>query len=136
MKTERYGSRGYSPDLRSRLKSDYGSCCTSCHGTHQTPRIPANSSLGKFAVSCRVLESDRAEVQTPNAYLEALEKDIQMAEAGDPAARVRVAVRYERGQEFSQNCFEALGLYRKAADQDTFILQIDILGKVASFQGS
>jgi TPR repeat protein len=87
-------------------------------------------------VSCPVLESDRAEVQTPNAYLEALEKDIQMAEAGDAAAPVRVAVRYERGQEFSQNSFEALGLYRKATDQDTFILQIDILGKVASFQGS
>ena len=40
-----------------------------------------------------------------------------MAEGGDPAAQVRVAVRYERGQELSQNCFEALGLYLKAADQ-------------------
>ena len=59
----------------------------------------------------------RAEVQRPDAHPAALEKDMQMADGGDPAAQVRVAVRYERGQEVSQNCFEALDLYRKAADQ-------------------
>ena len=65
----------------------------------------------------------RAEVQGSNAHPEALQKDIQMAEAGDPAAQVRVAVRYERGQELSQNCFEALGLYLKAANQGYLMAQ-------------
>jgi len=58
-----------------------------------------------------------AEVQRSNARQEALQKDVRLAEAGDPAAQVRLAVRYERGQDVSQNCFEALDLYRKAADR-------------------
>ncbi len=65
----------------------------------------------------------RAEVQRPDARPDALQKDMQMAEAGDPAAQVRVALRYERGQELSQNCFEALGLYLKAADQGYLMAQ-------------
>ncbi len=65
----------------------------------------------------------RAEVQRPDVRPDALQKDIQMAEAGDPAAQVRVAVRYERGQELSKNCFEALGLYLKAADQGNLTAQ-------------
>ncbi len=65
----------------------------------------------------------RAEVQRPDTHPGALEKDIQMAEAGDPASQVRVALRYERGQELSQNCFEALALYRKAADQGYLMAQ-------------
>jgi hypothetical protein len=65
----------------------------------------------------------RAEVQRPDARPGTLEKDMQMAEAGDPAAQVRVAVRYERGQELSQDCFEALDLYRKAADQGYLMAQ-------------
>ncbi|MGO9687540.1 MAG: trypsin-like peptidase domain-containing protein [Syntrophobacteraceae bacterium] len=65
----------------------------------------------------------RAEVQRPDARPGTLEKDMQMAEAGDPAAQVRVAVRYERGQEVSQDCFEALDLYRKAADQGYLMAQ-------------
>ena len=65
----------------------------------------------------------RAEVQRPDANPGALQKDMQMAEAGDPAAQVRVALRYERGQELSQNCFEALGLYLKAADQGYLMAQ-------------
>ncbi len=58
-----------------------------------------------------------AETQWANARPEAFQKDVQMAESGDPAAQVRLAVRYEQGRDLSQNCFEALGLYRKAADQ-------------------
>ena len=68
----------------------------------------------------------RAVVQRPNAHPEALHKDMQMAEAGDPAAQVRVALRYERGQELSQNCFEALGLYLKAADQGYLMAQYNL----------
>jgi hypothetical protein len=61
--------------------------------------------------------SASTEVQRPNAQQEALRKDVQMAEAGDPAAQVRLALRYEQGQDMSQSCFDALSLYRKAADQ-------------------
>ena len=59
----------------------------------------------------------RAETQRANAQPEALQKDVQMADSGDPAAQVRLAVRYERGQDLFKNCFDALDLYRKAADQ-------------------
>jgi hypothetical protein len=59
----------------------------------------------------------RAETRLVNAKPGALDKDIQMAESGDPAAQVRLAVRYERGQDLSKNCFDVLALYRKAADR-------------------
>ncbi len=59
----------------------------------------------------------REEAQWSDTQPEALKKDIQMAESGDPAAQVRLAARYEQGRDLSQNCFEALNLYRKAADQ-------------------
>jgi hypothetical protein len=53
----------------------------------------------------------------PDSQADAIKKDMQLADSGDPAAQVRLAVRYEQGQDVSQNCFEALNLYRKAADQ-------------------
>ncbi len=58
-----------------------------------------------------------AEAQGANNRPEALQKDIQMAESDDQAAQVRLALRYEQGRDLSQNCFEALRLYRRAADQ-------------------
>jgi len=58
-----------------------------------------------------------AETRGANPKPDALQKDLQMAESGDPAAQVRLAVRYEQGRELSQNCFEALRLYRQAAEQ-------------------
>lgn len=39
------------------------------------------------------------------------------ADSGDPAGMVKLAVAYEQGQGVSKNCFEALSLYRKAANQ-------------------
>ena len=57
---------------------------------------------------------------------EALKKDVQMAESGDPAAQVRLAARYEQGQDLSQNCFEAFSLYRKAADQGNLSAQYHV----------
>jgi len=59
----------------------------------------------------------QAEVGGSKTQSNALQKDIQMAESGDPGAQVRVALRYEQGQGMTKNCFEALSLYRKAADQ-------------------
>jgi len=57
------------------------------------------------------------EAQRTNTPSEDLRIDRQMAESGDSAAQVRLAARYEKGQDVSQNCFEAFGLYRKAAEQ-------------------
>jgi hypothetical protein len=68
----------------------------------------------------------RAEAQWPDPQPEALKKDIQMAESGDPAARVRLAARYEQGRDLSKNCFEALSLYRKAADQGNLQAQYHV----------
>jgi hypothetical protein len=68
----------------------------------------------------------RAEAQWSNAQSEALQKDIQMAEAGDPDAQVRLAARYEQGQGLPQNCFDALSLYRKAADQGSLQAQYHV----------
>ncbi len=61
--------------------------------------------------------SGPAEVRRSNALPEAVQEDVQMAEAGDPAAQVRLADKYERGRELSRNCPVALSLYRKAADR-------------------
>ncbi len=65
--------------------------------------------------------SARATVETTsrqeNAQSGVLQKDIQMAESGDPMAQVRLGMRYEQGKDLPANCFEALNLYRKAANQ-------------------
>jgi hypothetical protein len=61
-----------------------------------------------------------------NRKPDALQKDIQMAESGDPAAQARVAARYENGQDLSQNCFEALRFYRKAAEQGYLQAQYNV----------
>jgi TPR repeat protein len=68
----------------------------------------------------------RNQVQEGKVQPEALQKDEQMADAGDPAAQVRLAIRYELGQDLSQNCFEALRLYRKAADQGYLVAQFHV----------
>jgi hypothetical protein len=60
---------------------------------------------------------ERTNAKGTNAQPNSFEKDTQMAESEDPAAQVRLAIRYEQGQGVSQNCFEALSLYRKAAEQ-------------------
>jgi hypothetical protein len=57
---------------------------------------------------------------------EALKEDIRMAESGDPAAEVRLASRYEQGQDLSRNCFEAFSLYHKAADQGNLPAQYSV----------
>jgi hypothetical protein len=58
----------------------------------------------------------RVDSRRANAQSEELRRDTQMAESGDSAAQVRLAARYEKGQDVSKNCFEALSLYRKAAE--------------------
>lgn len=67
-----------------------------------------------------------AATQAANALPDALQKDIQMADSGDPAAQVRLALRYEQGQDLYQNCFEALRFYRKAADQGYLQAQYNV----------
>jgi hypothetical protein len=68
----------------------------------------------------------QAEIQSSNTRPDPLKQDIKMAESGDPAAQVRLAARYELGQDLPANCFEALGLYRKAADQGNLQAQYNI----------
>jgi hypothetical protein len=64
--------------------------------------------------------------QWSNSRSEALRKDTQMAESGDSAAQVRLAARYEKGQDLSRDCFEALNLYRKAAEQGNLQAQYNV----------
>jgi hypothetical protein len=62
-----------------------------------------------------------------DAQSRATQKDTQMAEEGDSAAQVRLAARYEKGQDdLSKNCFEALDLYRKAAEQGNAQAQYNV----------
>ena len=61
-----------------------------------------------------------------DAQPEALQKDMQTAESGDPAAQVRLAVRYEQGRGLAQNCFEALRCYREAAEQGYLEAQYNV----------
>jgi TPR repeat protein len=74
----------------------------------------------------RELQTAPAATQAANAMPDALQKDIQMADSGDPAAQVRLALRYEQGQDLYQNCFEALRFYRKAADQGYLQAQYNV----------
>ena len=46
---------------------------------------------------------------------EALRREKEMAEAGDPGAQVKLGRRYEEGRGVGKMCSEALILYRKAA---------------------
>jgi hypothetical protein len=64
--------------------------------------------------------------QRPDSQPEVLKKDIQMADSGDPSAQLRLAARYEQGQDLSPNCFEAFNLYRKAADQGNLQAQYHV----------
>jgi TPR repeat protein len=67
-----------------------------------------------------------AESRGAGARPEVLQKDMQMADSGDPAAQERIAVRYEQGRDLSRNCFEALRLYREAAEQGFAQAQYDV----------
>jgi len=68
----------------------------------------------------------QAEANRPLGRPGMLQKDMEMADSGDPAAQVRVALRYERGQELPQNCFDAFSMYRKAAEQGNLQAQYHV----------
>jgi hypothetical protein len=68
----------------------------------------------------------RSDAQFSDSQSEALKKDMQMAESGDPDAQVRLGARYEQGRDLSQNCFDALSLYRKSADQGNLQAQYNV----------
>jgi hypothetical protein len=76
-----------------------------------------NPNYREFQAVASAKTTVRGEVQGPNVQPETLQEDIEMADAGDPEAEVRLAARYEQGRELSKSCFDALSLYRKAANQ-------------------
>ncbi len=57
---------------------------------------------------------------------DAFKQDRKLADSGDPAAQVRLAVRYESGNGVPKNCFEALAQYRRAAEQGSVQGQFNV----------
>ncbi len=88
------------------------------------------SSLRPNFRELQTVPAARAATQTiprqENAIQDALQNDIRMAESGDPMAQVRLGIRYEQGKDLSANCFEALSLYRKAANQGNLQAQFHV----------
>lgn len=69
--------------------------------------------------------SSMASAKTGNQD-DAFQQDRKLADAGDPAAQVRLAARYEDGRGVPRNCFEALAQYRRAAEQGSVQGQFNV----------
>ncbi|MHC1725917.1 MAG: trypsin-like peptidase domain-containing protein [Syntrophobacteraceae bacterium] len=79
--------------------------------------LPRFASMPQAFRQLKATPAAKTTARSGNEQPDVVQREKQIAESGDPAALIQMALRYEQGQGVAKNCTEALRLYRKAADQ-------------------